>query len=76
MRSSFDRIVDLYDSSHASIQQTIDGFTYFDEAIKRPLAGTSYGCPDTGPASLALKRDYNMAKQGCSGSAPCRSKKL
>lgn len=32
--SNFDRIVDLYDSSHASIQQAIDGFTYNDEAIK------------------------------------------
>ncbi len=32
--SNFYRILDLYGSSYASIQQVIDGFTYNDEAIK------------------------------------------
>ncbi len=32
--SNFDRILDLYGSSHAHIQQIIEGFTYDDETIK------------------------------------------
>jgi threonine synthase len=32
--SNFARILDLYGSSHTSIQQAINGFTYNDEAIK------------------------------------------
>lgn len=38
--SNFDRILDLYSSSHQAIRNEIDGFTYSDETIKTAIRET------------------------------------
>lgn len=58
--SNFDRILDLYSSSHAAIRKEIQGFTYDDETIKATIADvyrrTNYLLDPHGAcAYLALK---------------------